>query len=142
MLLFVGMAQYEYKELPFSLSDIEAAVQKHPTPFHLYNEQRIRENAATFTTEFRKYFPDFRNFFAVKATPNPHILKIVKQEGMGVDCSSLAELILAEKGMKYITQLSVTPLQWDLKGRRSCSPQTALLCQNIKKHWSWVPSLT
>lgn len=90
--------QYSLKELPFTLEEIKKAVEKHPTPFHFYNEEKIRENAREFQTQYRKNFSDFKNYFAVKATPNPLILRFLKEEGMGVDCSSLAELILAEKG--------------------------------------------
>lgn len=72
--------QYAHKELPFTVDQIKAAVDKYPTPFHIYNEKAIRENAANFGSEFRKYFPQFKNYFAVKATPNPHIMNF---EGRG-----------------------------------------------------------
>lgn len=67
---------------------MEKVIEKYPTPFHIYDEKGIRATCRNFP---------FKNYFAVKANPNPYILKIVKEEGMGVDCSSLAELILAEK---------------------------------------------
>lgn len=76
------------KTLPFNKQFIQKVIENYPTPFHIYDEKGIRETA--------KNFP-FKNYFAVKANPNPYILKIVKEEGMGVDCSSLPELILAEK---------------------------------------------
>jgi diaminopimelate decarboxylase len=83
------------------LETIQKAAEKQPTPFHIYDEVAMRANAKDLTTSFQKHFPDFKNYFAVKATPNPHILRILKEEGMGTDCSSLAELILSEKvGMK------------------------------------------
>ena len=93
------MDTFLYKELPVSVEIIKEAVEKHATPFHIYDENKIRENARALTTEFRAYFPEYKNYFAVKATPNPHIMKILKEEGMGMDCSSLAELMLSEKGM-------------------------------------------
>ncbi|MDD4237667.1 MAG: diaminopimelate decarboxylase [Desulfotomaculaceae bacterium] len=84
------------KSLPFSKAEIEQVMQKHPTPFHLYHEQAIRENARELLAAF-SWAPEFKEYFAVKATPNPYLLKILKEEGLGADCSSLAELILAEK---------------------------------------------
>jgi diaminopimelate decarboxylase len=92
---------WENKELPTPLATIQKAAEKQPTPFHIYDEKAMRANAQDLSSSFQKYFPDFKNYFAVKATPNPHILSILKEEGMGTDCSSLAELILSEKvGMK------------------------------------------
>lgn len=84
------------KLLPYSKAEIERIIEKYPTPFHLYNEQAIRENARQLLAAFA-WAPGFKEYFAVKATPNPHILKILKEEGFGTDCSSLAELVLAEK---------------------------------------------
>ncbi|MCL5969902.1 MAG: diaminopimelate decarboxylase [Patescibacteria group bacterium] len=89
------------KNLPFTKSQIEKIIKKYPTPFHIYDEKAIRANAKKLYKGFSwvkgKDGKKFKNFFAVKACPNPYILKILKEEGMGVDCSSLAELILAEK---------------------------------------------
>jgi diaminopimelate decarboxylase len=75
---------------------IEDIVKIYPTPFHIYDEKGIRENARALQRAF-SWNPGFKEFFAVKATPNPAILKILRREGFGVDCSSLAELVLAEK---------------------------------------------
>lgn len=76
------------KTLPFNKSFINKVIKRYPTPFHIYDEKGIRETARKFS---------FKNYFAVKANPNPYILKILKEEKMGTDCSSLPELILAEK---------------------------------------------
>ena len=84
------------KLLPYSKAEIERIIEKYPTPFHLYDEKAIRENARKLLAAFA-WAPGFKEYFAVKATPNPHILKILKEEGFGADCSSLAELVLAEK---------------------------------------------
>ncbi len=84
------------KELPFTRDRIEGIAGKHPTPFHIYDERGIRESARKLIKAF-SWASGFRNFFAVKANPNPHILRILKEEGMGVDCSSLPELVLAER---------------------------------------------
>ncbi|MDE7244218.1 MAG: diaminopimelate decarboxylase, partial [Oscillospiraceae bacterium] len=75
------------------LEDIAA---RYPTPFHLYDEKGIRENAERLYRAF-SWNPGFREYFAVKATPTPAILKLLKRSGCGLDCSSLTELILAEK---------------------------------------------
>lgn len=84
------------KRTPFSLSDITSVIEKFPTPFHIYDEAGIRQSAKLLTTSF-EWNKGYTNFFAVKALPNPAILTILKQEGMGADCSSLSELILAER---------------------------------------------
>ncbi len=88
------------KDLPFTKADILEIIKKYPTPFHIYDEKAILENARRMKAAFREV-PGFKEFFAVKALPNPFILKILKEEGFGADCSSLPELILAEKaGMR------------------------------------------
>ena len=84
------------KRLPFSREEIERIVQEHPTPFHIYDEKGIRGNARALTKAF-SWAEGFREFFAVKALPNPHILAIMKEEGFGADCSSLPELIMADR---------------------------------------------
>lgn len=83
-------------KLPFNLEEITKIIQDYPTPFHIYDEKGIRENARKFKAAFGK-LEGFKEFFAVKALPNPFILKILKSEGFGTDCSSLPELLLAEK---------------------------------------------
>ncbi|OGE64253.1 diaminopimelate decarboxylase [Candidatus Daviesbacteria bacterium RIFCSPLOWO2_02_FULL_36_8] len=84
------------RKLPFNKKQIEEIVKKYPTPFHIYDEEGIRKNARRLYKAF-SWAKGFKNYFAVKALPNPYILKILKEEGMGTDCSSLAELIMAEK---------------------------------------------
>ncbi|ADN00993.1 diaminopimelate decarboxylase family protein [Spirochaeta thermophila] len=83
--------------LPFSKDQMERLIEEFPTPFHLYDERGIRETARRLYEAFDWVPGGFKNFFAVKALPNPYILKILKEEGMGADCSSLPELVLAEK---------------------------------------------
>ena len=75
---------------------LQEMVKLYPTPFHLYDERGIRENARTLHRAF-SWNPGFKEYFAVKATPNPQILKILREEGCGVDCSSLTELMMAER---------------------------------------------
>ena len=84
------------KILPFTKQKILEIIKKYPTPFHIYDEKAIRENAREFLKEF-SILEGFKQFFAVKANPNPYILEILKQEGMGVDCSSYSELEMAER---------------------------------------------
>lgn len=74
---------------------LEEIVKKYPTPFHLYDEKGIRENAARLREAF-SWNKGFREYFAVKATPNPYILKILKECGCGTDCSSATELMLSD----------------------------------------------
>lgn len=84
------------KTLPFTKTKIEEIVKTYPTPFHIYDEKAMVENAKKLYKAFA-WAPGFKNYFAVKANPNPHLIKILKKKGMGVDCSSLTELIIAEK---------------------------------------------
>lgn len=84
------------KTVPFDMQQLKAIVKQHPTPFYIYDEKAIRDNAQSFIKAFNWAPAGFRNHFAVKACPNPFILKILSEEGMGSDCSSLAELILSE----------------------------------------------
>ena len=63
----------------------EEIIAKYPTPFHIYDEAGIRRNARDLYKAF-SWNKGYREFFAVKATPNPYILKILKEEGCGVDC--------------------------------------------------------
>jgi diaminopimelate decarboxylase len=84
------------KILPFTAAQARAIAATHPTPFYLYDEAGIRGAARALQAAFA-WAPGFREFFAVKATPNPHILRLLAEEGCGADCSSLPELLLAER---------------------------------------------
>src|SRR3954452_14357982 len=84
------------KTVPFSKEQIEAIIASYPTPFYLYDERAIRANARAVMQAFG-WARGFKNYFAVKATPNPFILKMLHAEGLGADCSSLPELLLAEQ---------------------------------------------
>lgn len=80
---------------PLSHEELSKLTEKFPTPFYIYDEKAIRENMRYFTKAF-SIFPEFREYFAVKACPNPYILKILAEEGCGADCSSLPELMLSK----------------------------------------------
>ena len=75
---------------------LESIAAQYPTPFYVYDEQGIRENARRLNKAFA-WNPGFKEYFAVKATPNPQILKILREEGCGADCSSLTELIMSDR---------------------------------------------
>ena len=78
-----------------SKEQVEAIAREYPSPFYLYDEKGIRETARKLYKAF-SWNPGFREYFAIKATPNPTILRILKEEGCGVDCSSQVELTMAE----------------------------------------------
>lgn len=84
------------KSLPFTRDQIERIIREYPTPFHIYDEKNMRLNAKRLVKAF-SWAPGFKEYYAVKACPNPHIMQILKEEDFGSDCSSLAELVLAER---------------------------------------------
>lgn len=84
------------KKLLFTRDEIMRVIEEYKTPFHIYDEQAIRSNVRKLLEAF-SWAPSFKEYFAVKATPNPYILEILREEGLGADCSSLPELMLAER---------------------------------------------
>lgn len=91
---------------------IEEIAQEIPTPFHIYDEKGIRENARRLKAAFQ-WNKGFREYFAVKATPNPYIMEILMEEGCGFDCASYSELMLSDKvgakGSDIIFSSNATP---------------------------------
>lgn len=91
---------------------IEEIDKKYPTPFHIYDEKGIRENAKRLKAAFA-WNKGFREYFAVKATPNPYLMEILMEEGCGFDCSSFTELMLSErvgaKGNDIMFSSNATP---------------------------------
>ena len=86
----------EMKKVPFVTKEqLEEIVKQFPTPFNLFDEKVIRENARKVNAAFA-WNKGFKEYFAVKATPNPYILNILKEEGCGTDCSSLTELMMSD----------------------------------------------
>ena len=82
---------------PFvTLEQLRTITEQYPTPFHLYDERGIRETARKLRRAFA-WNPGYKEYFAVKATPNPALLKILREEGCGADCSSLTELMLSDR---------------------------------------------
>ncbi|MEG1633938.1 MAG: diaminopimelate decarboxylase [Oscillospiraceae bacterium] len=86
----------DFKSPFVTKAQIEELSESFPTPYHLYDEKGIRENARRLNAAFA-WNKGFREYFAVKATPNPAIMKILAEEGCGMDCSSLTELMLCER---------------------------------------------
>ena len=93
---------------------VEQIVAKYPTPFHLYDEKGIRENVKALKEAF-SWNKGFREYFAVKATPNPFLIKILNEYGCGCDCSSMTELMLSEAigvtGEEIMFSSNDTPLE-------------------------------
>ena len=85
----------QVKELPCGEGQLAAIAREYGTPFHIYSESGIRDNIRRLQAAFA-WNRGFREYFAVKANPNPYLLDIMRSEGCGVDCSSLAELVLAD----------------------------------------------
>jgi len=83
-------------DFPWTPEQVVDLGKQLPTPFHIYHEQTIRDTVRGLKAAFA-WCPGFRNHFAVKATPNPYILQVLKEEGCGTDCSSIAELMLSQK---------------------------------------------
>jgi diaminopimelate decarboxylase len=108
------------KTHPFSKEQLEKIAEKYPTPFHIYDEKAMRANARELNKVF-SWNKGFKEYFAVKAAPNPFLLKILKQEGFGTDCSSLPELVLSEKagtvGKDIMFSSNDTPAEEFIKAR-------------------------
>ena len=84
------------EKIPFVTKEqVEEIAKTYPTPFHIYDEKAIRENARRLKAAFA-WNAGYKEYFAVKATPNPYILQILKEEGCGTDCSSMTELMMSE----------------------------------------------
>lgn len=103
---------------PFiTLEQAKDIIKDIPTPFHIYDEEGIRQNARALNKAF-SWNKGFKEYFAVKATPNPYIMKILKEEGCGMDCSSYTELMLCQAcgitGRDIMFSSNVTPVQ-DMK---------------------------
>ena len=82
--------------LPFTKEQIVKIAKNYPTPFHIYDEKGILDNLARFKAAFGR-LNGIKEFFAVKALPNPYILRLLQKNSLGADCSSMSELILAER---------------------------------------------
>ena len=108
------------KALPLTGEQLEKLTEEYPTPFYIYDEGAIRKNARAMLKAF-SVFPGYQEHFAVKALPNPYILKILADEGLGADCSSMTELLLADmagmKGEALMLTSNNTPAYKYIKAR-------------------------
>lgn len=103
------------KKEPFlTLEEVKEITKTYPTPFHIYDEKGIRENVRQLKEAF-SWNPGFKEFFAVKATPNPFLIQILKEYGCGCDCSSLTELMLSDavgiRGKDIMFSSNATPAE-------------------------------
>lgn len=103
------------KKVPFvTKAQIEEIAKEYPTPFHIYDEAGIRRTARTLYKAFA-WNKGFKEYFAVKATPNPYLLQILKEEGCGADCSSYTELLMSDavgfKGHEIMFSSNATPVE-------------------------------
>lgn len=118
----------------------EKIIEQYPTPFHIYDEKGIRENARKLYKAF-SWNKGFKEYFAVKATPNPFILKILKEEGCGTDCSSLTELMMSDacgfKGDEIMFSSNVTP-EADMKLAKELG---AIINLDDFTHIEWLDKL-
>jgi diaminopimelate decarboxylase len=100
------------KSFPIAPARLEEIIKTFPTPFHIYDEKAIRRNLRRLFKAFA-WAPEFREHFAVKATPTPALVSILREEGAGTDCSSLAELLISDmagvKGEKIMLTSNDTP---------------------------------
>ena len=100
---------------PFvTLDRLREIVEKYPTPFYLYDEKGIRENARALKEAF-SWNPGYKEYFAVKATPNPFLINILREYGCGCDCSSMTELMMSHaiglKGEDIMFSSNDTPAE-------------------------------
>ena len=106
------------KKTFISKEKIDEIIKEYPTPFHIYDEKGIRNNIRNLYKAF-SWNKGFKEYFAVKATPTPGILKIMKEEGCGLDCSSMSELILSERigvtGENIMFSSNATPYEEFIK---------------------------
>jgi diaminopimelate decarboxylase len=113
------------RTVPFSRGKLEEIAAEVPTPFHLYDEKSILETARYMKKTFDWVPGGYKNYYAVKACPNPTILRLLKEEGFGADCSSLPELVLADKvgicGEDIMFSSNDTPASEYQKARDLCA---------------------
>ena len=108
------------KTIPFSQEQLEKIIEKYPTPFHIYDEKAMLDYARKFNAAF-SWNGGFKEFYAIKAAPNPYLMKLLREKGFGIDCSSMAELELAQKvgmsGEEIMFTSNDTPAEEFIKAR-------------------------
>lgn len=113
-------------DFPYKDPEVLEICKGNPTPFHIYNEKIIRDTVRGLNAAF-SWSPGFRNYFAVKATPNPYIMKILKEEGCGADCSSITEMILSQKVGYKETEIMFTSNNTPIKEFRKAKELGAIV---------------
>ncbi len=114
------------KTLPFTQAQLADIIARYSTPFHIYDEVGIRQSARRLKQAFARV-DGFTNYFAVKALPNPTILRMLKEEGCGADCSSLPELLLAEKAGIIGTNIMLTSNETPVEEYRKATELGAII---------------
>ena len=125
------------RKLPFDKQKLEEIAAKWPTPFHVYDAKAIRENAKRLKKAF-SWNKGFREYFAVKAAPNPHLMKLLKEFDFGSDCSSMAELVLAEKVGNVGDKIMFTSNDTPAEEFRKAWELGAIINLDDITHWSFL----
>ena len=125
------------RKLPFDRAKLEEIAAKWPTPFHVYDAKAIRENAKRLKKAF-SWNKGFREYFAVKAAPNPHLMKLLKEFDFGSDCSSMAELVLAEKVGNVGDKIMFTSNDTPAEEFRKAWELGAIINLDDITHWPFV----
>ena len=124
------------RKIPFDKAKLEEIAAKWPTPFHIYDAKAIRENAKRLKKAFA-WNKGFREYFAVKAAPNPHLMKLLKEFDFGSDCSSMAELVLAEKVGNVGDKIMFTSNDTPAEEFRKAWQLGAIINLDDITHWSF-----
>ena len=125
------------RKIPFDKAKLEEIAAKWPTPFHVYDAKAIRENAKRLKKAF-SWNKGFREYFAVKAAPNPHLMKLLKEFDFGSDCSSMAELVLAEKVGNVGDRIMFTSNDTPAEEFRKAWELGAIINLDDITHWPFV----
>ena len=125
------------RKIPFDKAKLEEIAAKWPTPFHIYDAKAIRENAKRLKKAF-SWNKGFREYFAVKAAPNPHLMKLLKEFDFGSDCSSMAELVLAEQVGNVGDKIMFTSNDTPAEEFRKAWQLGAIINLDDITHWPFV----
>ena len=125
------------RKLPFDKAKLEEIAAKWPTPFHVYDAKAIRENARRLKKAFA-WNKGFREYFAVKAAPNPYLMKLLKEFDFGSDCSSMAELVLSEKVGNVGEAIMFTSNDTPAEEFRKAWELGAIINLDDITHWDWL----
>ena len=125
------------RALPFDKAKLEEIAATYPTPFHIYDAKAIRANAKRLKKAF-SWNKGFREYFAVKACPNPELMKLLKEFDFGSDCSSMAELVLAERVGNTGDRIMFTSNDTPAEEFRKAWELNAILNLDDITHWDFL----